>query len=429
MIGISKVFKLIITIFLLALLLACSKDEDPEGPTDVNEVSEISIDGDWKTSCKKSSEDGTSTIDSFKFLKDSDRFTYQEHLYSDDSCSLFIEKKTRAGKITHRGTKPKETLSGRKAHERDFLFDDGEEWKSLVALEDDEDKNTTLYLAPGFDGAARPDDIITGKNVYTLKEGTVGPPSQVDIDGTWKTECLYSEDDKIGYIFIFNVSEERFSIQGDQYSDSSCANPKDSNTSSGKVRYGEELTTPSGRTAYKLDLILDNGNIVESLVARQGDTIILNLGSEDASRPDDLTGGIEFSKDSGTSRHVDIDGTWKMDCTYFEDDEFGVILLFKISGKRFSFRTNFYSDNSCTQLQASPIDEGKVTYGEEIITPSGLTAHEIDLQFTKDDGIYTGTWKSLVAREGSSLRLDSDTGGSNRPDDLRENETIEFTKQ
>jgi hypothetical protein len=420
--GISKTLKPVVILLMLSLLIACINDTDPVVAID----EDVNISGDWKTGCKINSEDGTSTIDSFKFSNNN--FKYQEHLYSDDSCNQFIEKKTRAGKITHRGTKPKETLSGKKAHERDFLFNDGEEWKSLVALEDDEDKNTTLYLAPGYNGAARPDDF-TGEDVYTLNEGTVEPPPRVDIDGNWKTECLYSENDKLGYIFIFNFSEDRFSYQRDQYSDSSCANSKDSRTRSGKVRYGEKLTTPSGRTAYELDLLFDDGNIVESLVARQGDTIILNPGSEGASRPDDLTGGLEFSKDSGPVSHVDIDGTWKMDCIYFEDDELGVILIFKVSGERFSFQTNFYPDNSCSQLKASALDEGKVTYGKEITTPSGLTAHEIDLKFTKGDGIYTGTWKSLVARDGSSLRLDGDTEGSNRPIDFRETETIVFTKQ
>ena len=402
---ISKIPKPVGILLMLSLLIACHNDTDPG----VLDEGDVNIGGDQKTSCKNNSEDGTSTIDSFKFSED--RFTYQEHLYSDNSCSQFIEKKTRVGKITSYNTGPQATQSKKKeVYKKDLLFDDGEEWKSLVALEDDD---TTLYLAPSFDGAARPDDIISGKDdVYTLKKGTVPPPpvDHVDIDGTWKTECLYSEDDKLGYLFKFEVSEDHFSFQADQYSDSSCANSKDSGTRSGKVRYGEVLTTPSGRTAYELDLLFDNGDIAESLVARQG-----------ASRPDDLTGGLEFSKDSGPVNHVDIDGKWLTNCAESKKGG-GFTFLFSVSNEHFSLKLTKYSDNSCTQLEEKIPNKGEITYGKELITPSGLTAHEIDLQF--DNG---STWESLVAKQGNRLVLNPDVKGTGRPDDV--NRGITFSKQ
>jgi len=139
--------------------------------------------------------------------------------------------------------------------------------------------------------------------------------------------------------------------------------------------------------------LFDDGEKWESLVALEDNdtTLYLAPGLDGAARPDDINNRNSFKLSKGTvppPRYVDIDGTWQMDCIYFEDDEYGMIWTIKFSGERFSFLTSVYSDNSCTQLDFSVLDGGKVIYGKEITTPSGLTAHEIDLQFTKEDGLY-----------------------------------------
>jgi major membrane immunogen (membrane-anchored lipoprotein) len=285
--GIPKALKLIVAIILLALLMACSKDEDP---TSVLQKSEINIDGDWKTGCMTFPDNDTRIIASFNFSKDT--FTYAEHQYSDNACTQLNKTKTFPGKITYQGTESRKTPSGKTAYEKDLRFDDGEVWKILAALEDNDN---TLYISPDMNGNARPDDI-TSRNSLKLSKGTVPPPKHVDINGTWKTDCIYLEGDKLGYGFIFKVSGNSFSLRTSSYSDNSCTQSKGSSSTSGKITYGKKVITPSGLTAHEIDLQTEDGDVFKSLVARQGNTLHLSTSPKDTDRPDDVIKGIRFSK-------------------------------------------------------------------------------------------------------------------------------------
>ena len=285
--GVSKVFKLITVIFIVGLLLACPDGRDPE----VKGGSGVNIDGDWKTTCEYSPEEDIWGISSFNFSEDN--FTLTQYEYFNSSCSQFKDSGTISGKITHHGTESIRTPSGKTAYEKDFKFDNDVKWKSLVSLEDNDN---TLYLAPGIDGADRPDDI-NENTAAKLSKGTVPPPPKhVDIDGAWRTDCIYNESKELGYVLIFKVSGNKFSYRANTYEDNSCTQSKSTGSKSGEIIYGKKLTTPSGLTAHEIDLRFEDGDIWKILVARQGNTLRLKSDTKDTDRPEDIAGGIPFSK-------------------------------------------------------------------------------------------------------------------------------------
>ena len=137
---------------------------------------------------------------------------------------------------------------------------------------------------------------------------------------------------------------------------------------------------------------------------------VLGTGGENAS---DET-ALEPNADIGSSR-LDIDGKWQKNCDYSESLGTGIIATLEFSGDHFSLGAKEYSDNSCTQLTRQEAYTGTFSFGVGLTTPSGITAHEIDLDFES-----AGVWRSLIARQENTLSLKTASGGANRPSDLDE---------
>ena len=115
------------------------------------------------------------------------------------------------------------------------------------------------------------------------------------------------------------------------------------------------------------------------------------------------------------SSHLDIDGKWQKDCDFNRSLDTHIIATLEFSGDRFSLEAKEYSDNSCSQLTRQETYPGSIAFNAVVITPSGITAHEINLDFEK-----AGVWRSLIARQGNTLLLKTASGGANRPSDLDE---------
>jgi hypothetical protein len=115
------------------------------------------------------------------------------------------------------------------------------------------------------------------------------------------------------------------------------------------------------------------------------------------------------------SSHLDIDGKWQKDCDFNKSLDTHIIATLEFSGDRFSLEAKEYSDNSCSQLTRQETYPGSIAFKAVVITPSGITAHEIDLDFES-----AGVWRSLIARQGHTLSMKTASGGANRPSDLNE---------
>jgi len=135
---------------------------------------------------------------------------------------------------------------------------------------------------------------------------------------------------------------------------------------------------------------------------------VVGSGGEDVAQETNPEPNIPL----GSSR-LDIDGKWQKSCDYNERLDIGTVATLEFSGDRFSLGIKEYSDNSCTQLTRQETDTGNIIFGVKLTTPSGLTAHEIDLDF--DHG---GVWRSLISRHNNVLSLKTASGGADRPSDL-----------
>jgi hypothetical protein len=104
---------------------------------------------------------------------------------------------------------------------------------------------------------------------------------------------------------------------------------------------------------------------------------------------------------SPESSSLDIFGVvWKAEvCGKYLSETYSKYTIEFLPEGRFSHGTTVYSDNSCSQVKEDFKIKGTVVFGREITTPSGRTAHEVDLHFTPTDK----TQKSLFAREGDIL--------------------------
>ena len=137
---------------------------------------------------------------------------------------------------------------------------------------------------------------------------------------------------------------------------------------------------------------------------------VLGTGGENAGEEP----ALEPNADIGSSR-LDIDGKWQKSCEYSESLGTGIIATLEFSGDHFSLGAKEYSDNSCSQLTRQETYTGAIAFGAELTTPSGITAHEIDLDFESG-----GVWRSLIAKQDSALSIKTASGGANRPSDLDE---------
>jgi len=207
-----------------------------------------------------------------------------------------------------------------------------------------------------------------------------------------------------------------------EYSNSTCTQSKKESTLSGSFTFKKELESSSGFIPHEIDLQAKGKKVVEALIARQGDTLYLSINFNEAGRPEDMKSAIPFSIDSGPEpTRPDIDGKWKSDCIYVQDDEIGIIAHYEFSKDKFKLTLKGYSDNSCSQFQDKVAFSGTTTFGKKLTTPSGFNASELDLHF--DDG---DEWVSLVARQGNTLYLTT-SSGSKRPDDI--NTDLAYSKQ
>lgn len=229
---------------------------------------------------------------------------------------------------------------------------------------------------------------------------------------TWKTGCFPFESSDTWAVLTFEVSgnvETSFSLIFAEYSDNSCAQSKGAASSrSGTIGYGKKIVTSSGRNAYEIDLRFEDKEVWESLVEIQGNTLYLNPDLEKTGRPNDLKGAIEFSNvpsPTPSPIHPNIEGEWETKCSNRG------IFTFDVSGDNFSLTSTKYSDSACKQSKevSGPLP-GTIAFGDELTTPSGKTAHEMDLQFEQ------GTvWKNLVARQGDTLMMSFGLDESGRP--------------
>ena len=391
--------KLIFAIVLAISLAACSSDND--NPKDVGGDEPPDINGNWITGCNYDQEKNIGRKVAFTFLGGSFSSVFSN--YSDSSCTQFKEQSLSEGTISIKENLI--TASGEEASKIDLQFKDGRIWESLVA-----NKDGTLHLNPDMDGAGRPNDLNAAL-VFSRE-----PP--INIDGDWTTDCRV--DDNRWVILTLRIRESHFGESVSIYSDSLCSQLTAQDLFAGRIDFGSKLTTPSGKTAQQMDLRYNDGDVWENLITKENDRLYIHFdqkfGINGVGRPEDLEGAVEYSHEPS----VDIDGKWITDCT--DNEEGGFTLLFDVSKERFSLTVNEYSDNSCSQSEAKTPNKGGITYGEELTTPSGRTAHEIDLRF--DDGKI---WESLVERQGDRLYLKSDLKGDGRPDNLVS--AIEFKEQ
>ena len=128
-----------------------------------------------------------------------------------------------------------------------------------------------------------------------------------------------------------------------------------------------------------------------------------NVGQETNPEPNSTLG----------SSRLDIDGKGQKDCDYNENLGTRILATIEFSGDHFALGAKEYSDNSCTQLTRQETYTGTIAFGVELTTPSGITAHEIDLE-------SGGVWRSLIARQNTTLSIKTASGGANRPSDLDE---------
>jgi len=248
-----------------------------------------------------------------------------------------------------------------------------------------------------------------------------------DIEGRWTTACAYDQEKDTGSKLKVKFSENQFSLGVHYYSDNSCTQLVEKPTIAGTFSYKKELSPSStGLIPHEIDLKLNNsGKVLEGLIGKQNDSLYLQVDFDGSGRAGKLNTSIPFSIDTDpeeiTPVRPDIDGKWKSDCIYLQDDEIGIIGSYEFSKDKFKLTIKGYSDNSCSQFQDKIAYPGTTSFGKELTTPSGYTANELDLHF--DDG---DEWVSLVARQGNTLYL-TPSSGSKRPDDIDTNLT--YSKQ
>jgi hypothetical protein len=246
-----------------------------------------------------------------------------------------------------------------------------------------------------------------------------------NIEGRWTTACAYDQEKGTGSKVKVKFSGTSFSLGVHYYSDRSCTQLTKKPTSLGTFTYKKELPSSSGLIPHEIDLKFDNRPMSESLIARQNDTLYLKIDFDEAGRPDNIKEAIPFSIDTDPEEiepvRPDIDGKWKSDCIYLQDDKIGIIGSYEFSKDKFKLTIKGYSDNSCSQFQVKATYPGTTSFGKELTTPSGYTANELDLHF--DDG---DEWVSLVARQGNTLYL-TPSSGSKRPDDI--DTSLTYSKQ
>jgi len=391
--------KLIFAIVLAVSLAACHDDND--NPKDVGGDEPPDINGNWITGCNYDQDKNIGRKVAFTFL--GGRFSSVFRDYSDSSCTQLKGQSLSEGTISIKENLI--TASGEEASMIDLQFKDGRIWESLV-----ENKDGTLHLNPDMDGAGRPKDLNAAL-VFSRE------PS-INIDGDWTTDCRVDDDKWVA--LTLRIRESYFGELVSLYSDSSCSQLTAQDSLAGRIDFGNKLTTSSGKTAQQMDLRYNDGDVWENLITKESDRLYIHFDRKfdvnGVGRPEDLEGAVEYSLEPS----VDIDGKWITDC--IENKEGGFTFLFDVSKERFSFTFNNYSDNSCTQSETKSLNKGGITYGKELTTPSGRTAHEIDLHF--EDG---RAWESLVERQDNKLYLNPDLKGDGRPNDIIN--AIEFSKQ
>jgi len=248
-----------------------------------------------------------------------------------------------------------------------------------------------------------------------------------DIEGKWTTACAYDQEKSTGIKMKVKFSEKQFSLGVHYYSDNSCTQLVEKPTIAGTFSYKKELSASStGLIPHEIDLKLGNsGEVLEGLIGKQNDSLYLEVDFDGSGRPGKLNTNIPFSIDTDPEEidpvRPDIDGKWKSDCIYVQDDEIGIIAHYEFSKDKFKLTLKGYSDNSCSQFQDKVAFSGTTTFGKKLTTPSGFNASELDLHF--DDG---DEWVSLVARQGNTLYLTT-SSGSKRPDDI--NTDLAYSKQ
>jgi len=124
-------------------------------------------------------------------------------------------------------------------------------------------------------------------------------PASSDFDGRWVSSCVYNEGKKAGYVHWYEFANDRFSLTKEGYSDSDCSQITNKGELSGTVTYGNMLTTTSGMKAHETNFLFENGETMNTLIARQGDTLYLATASEGGALPTDLDqGAFELTIDS-----------------------------------------------------------------------------------------------------------------------------------
>lgn len=122
---------------------------------------------------------------------------------------------------------------------------------------------------------------------------------------------------------------------------------------------------------------------------------------------------------SGSASNLDIDGIWKAECHNSNHLAFNlgsgfVTATYDFSGGSVSYREIQYTDSTCTGSGNTSVAGVEATFGDEITTPSGVIAQQIDLWSPTGGWL----WKGLVARDASGLLLIFSKDGSPRPVDV-----------
>jgi hypothetical protein len=249
--------------------------------------------------------------------------------------------------------------------------------------------------------------------------------SSFDIENRkWQSRCMPTLPGALrpGFMIAeYRFSGEVFTSPLHEYYDSFCAQTSTSGGAGieGSLSYGRQFTTPSGFTAQEIDMQYESEvQPTKGLIARDGKQLRLALSEKGSPRPADVDDAMILYEitPAGPNASVNVEGRWKRECTQRKTSVEGLgfyMHVFQFLGSDVYLTEGFYDNNSCSESEATKKSEypGRLAFGKELTTPSGITAYELDMTFD------TFEWRGLIAQESDQLRLRY-AKNDKRPDDV-----------